>query len=393
LKQIVICDDESGFAQDYVEKLSKLKAVCKVFAIKCLTPKEIKEQFAALGRRLEASRNAKKWPDDSIMMDEISVFIIDFDLFKTNPFLTGEEVAYMVRSFSKCGLIVGLNLESRKRVFPSYFDLTLRGHPESFCDLNIDSAQLDNPGLWTDEWTGFRPWHWPQIPKYHELMEKKIACVSNNPTKPIVQLLQFDQILQLFPGSALQFLGGNPAEVTFKEFVLRSGNGLRGKDATTDEMVARIAAARVSKWLERLVLPGQDILVDAPHLVSRFPSLLEGDPKDLANWNKTADLSGNTVLPLELEKIEAFSFKESYWVSRPVWFWNRVYTSNKIKEVANPWKSVETEFAFCEDSSTFEKRELCREFYATIDSPYNQRFIHAKPFDNVDYAPKVALVQ
>ena len=65
----------------------------------------------------------------------------------------------------------------------------------------------------------------------------------------------------------------------------------------------------------------------------------------------------------------------------------------KIIEVKEPWKSEEPKFTFCEDSSTFQKKELCKEFYAAIESPYNQRFVHAKPFNEVDYAPKVFLLQ
>ena len=44
--------------------------------------------------------------------------------------------------------------------------------------------------------------------------------------------------------------------------------------------IERVAAARLGKWLERLVLPGQNVLVDAPHLVSRFPSLVAADDLD-----------------------------------------------------------------------------------------------------------------
>lgn len=259
--------------------------------------------------------------------------------------------------------------------------------------MNIDAAQLDNPGLWTNDRTGFRPWHWPQLPQYLGLMESKINDVLRNPTKPIVEFLHFEKILQLFPSFALKFLGGTPAEVTFKKFVLSSGNGLRGRDEANEEMVARIAAARISKWLERQVLSGQDILVDAPHLVSRFPTLLQGDPKDITTWNRTAALSHQDDLGINLNAIEEFAFKEKHWLSRPAWFWNSVYTCDKIKEVAEPWKAETANFAFCEDSSTFEKTEECKEFYASVDSPYNRRFVHAKQFPDVDYAPKVLLVQ
>ena len=81
------------------------------------------------------------------------------------------------------------------------------------------------------------------------------------------------------------------------------------------------------------------------------------------------------------------------WLSRPAWFWNGVYKCDKIKEVKEPWKVDEPKFVFCEDSSTFEPKDSCKEFYSAVESPYNQRFIHAKLFDAVDYAPKVLLIQ
>jgi len=392
MKQIAIYDDESRLAEEYKKRLS-VKPFSQMFKLECISEDDFEAQLAVLRNRQEAIRKGRKWTEDSIGLDKTSVFIVDFDLFQTSSFLTGEEVAYMARCFSRCGLIIGLNLESRKRVSTSYFDLALTGHPESFCDLNIDSAQIDNPGLWTDDKVGFRPWHWPLIPEYLVSMEKRVDDVLQNPTKPIMEFLHFGKILQLFPNSALKYLGGKPEEVTFEKFVRSSGNGIRGRDKSNEEMVARIGAARVSKWLERLVLSGQDIVVDAPHLVSRFSSLLLGDHDKLATWNKTTALSAKADLGIDHTYIEAFAFERSHWLSRPAWFWNDVYMNSNIKEVEEPWKAETAKFAFCEDSSTFEKHDDCREFNASVDSPYNRRYIHAVQFPDVDYAPKVLLVQ
>ena len=396
MKRIVIYDDQSGYAEEYVQRLRKgfrkMKALSEAFDIDTMNQREFDEQFSLLKERREELRQGKKWTEKSITIDEVSIFIVDYDLFKKDAFLTGEQVAYGVRCFSRCGLIVGLNLESGRRVLPTYFDLTLSGHPDSFCDLNIDSAQLDNPALWTDDKEGFRPWYWPQLPRQLDMMEYKVANVLDNQTKPIMKVLQFDKILPLFPGKVLQFLGGNPEKVTFEEFVQFSGNGLKGKDKTNEEMTARIAAARISKWLERLVLPGQDILVDAPHLVSRFPSLLQGDHQNASAWNKTTAFSEGE-LGMNSDFIKNLRFEKKRWLSRPAWLWNLVYNCSKIEEVSEPWKAETPKFCFCEDSSTFEKKKLCKEYYAPMDSPYNRRFVKATRFENVDYGPKTLLLQ
>ena len=113
-----------------------------------------------------------RWYAEKI--DNASIFIIDYDLLssqeegeeKNEEFftgsLTGEIVAYLVRCFSKCKLIIGLNQYGNNP-----FDLTLRGDLDSFADLNLGGDQLDNPNLWMGDWQDseqeFRPWSWPNL--------------------------------------------------------------------------------------------------------------------------------------------------------------------------------------------------------------------------------------
>ena len=173
---------------------------------------------------------------------------------------------------------------------------------------------------------------------------------------------------------------------------MKSGNGLRGRDKkASDEMMGRVAAARISKWFERLVLPGQEIMIDAPHLVSRYPSLLQGDPSDVETWNKTANFERFDRLGLEIKKIEDFRLKKDFWLSRPVWFWEKLSDFSEIKEVSEPWERKPTDFLFCEDSSCFYKREDCREFRADVEL-YTQRFLRSESFKGVEYRPKVRLI-
>ena len=324
-----------------------------------------------------------------------AIFIIDYDLLKSQAtkFLTGEIIAYIVRCFSKCKLIVGLNQYGHNS-----FDLTLRGHPESFADLNLGVDQLSNPDLWRGNWGGFRqryrPWYWPNLLDALGNFDKKVKKVGENLKKPICEVLDFDrELFQLLPRAVTQFIGPikgkEPAETTFQEFVMHSGNGLRpkDKDISDDKVLARIGAARISKWLERLVLPEQDFLVDAPHLVSRYPSLITDDEKKIKNWNRTAQLVACDELGLNTDLIEPYRFKKDYWVSRPVWFWDRLREDESIKEVREPWLTVKPNWVFCEDASRFYNRQECREFFADIDSPFTRRFV--KDFKKVDYRPRV----
>ena len=245
-------------------------------------------------------------------IDNASIFIIDYDLLSRQEeeeqqlftgSLTGEIVTYLVRGFSKCKLIVGLN-----QYGDNPFDLTLKGDLDSFADLNLGEYQLDNPHLWNGNWEhsrqGFRPWSWPNLCDLLRDFGKRVKDVEENLDTPISEFLDFDrELFQLLPREIVQFIEKPEKkehfQTTFREFVMESGNGLRFKDAEeldkgiNDHILARVGAARISKWLEYLVLPEQDILVDAPHLVSRYPSLITRDKKNIKTWNKVARLMGS----------------------------------------------------------------------------------------------------
>ena len=135
------------------------------------------------------------------------------------------------------------------------------------------------------------------------------------------------------------------------------------------------------------MLPEQDILVDAPHLVSRYPSLIANDKQGIKAWNRTAQLVDYRDLGLDTELLEPYRFKKDYWISRPVWFWDKLRESEKITEVIEPWKTAKPDWVFCEDASRFYNRNACREFLADTSSPFTRRF--AKGFKNVDYRPRV----
>ena len=79
-------------------------------------------------------------------IDDASIFIIDYDLLGSQAeksptgSLTGEIIAYLVRCFSRCKLIIGLN-----QYGSNPFDLTLRGDLNSFADLNFRRKTTGQP--------------------------------------------------------------------------------------------------------------------------------------------------------------------------------------------------------------------------------------------------------
>ena len=411
-QKILIYDDEQGRTEGFKRKLDAglgKAGQSQNFDVRLLKNSAFQDSITALERRRIAFRDKKNicreesTKDGAEEIDNASIFIIDYDLLGRQVeesrvgSLTGEIVAYLVRCFSRCKLIVGLN-----QYGSNPFDLTLRGDLDSFADLNLGEEQLDNPYLWKGDWgtskREFRPWYWPNLSAALRNFNKRVKDVEKNLDTSICEFLGFgSELFLLLPREIVQFIEKRKEkehfQTTFREFVKESGNGLRFKDtkvldkSINDQILARIGAARISKWLECLLLPEQDILVDAPHLISRYPSLIAGDEKKIEAWDKAAQLIGHDKLGLSTDLIEPYRFKKDHWVSRPVWFWDKLRECERIREIIEPWLSVQPDWVFCEDASYFYHRENCREFLADTASPFTQRFV--KYFDAVDYRPRV----
>ncbi len=385
-------DEERGVAAHFKERLDSVPTVTKSFEVDVLDTKALIRNLGVLeNRRASYRKGSKATSGERCDLDRASILVVDYDLFGivsdawNKRELTGEEVSYLARCFSDCGLIVGLN-----QFGDNPFDLTLKGNLDSFADLNIGGKQLDNPGLWSGDFPAFRPWHWPDIPQACDALEARAKQVAPILRHPILKSLGLRAVERNLPRSTLEFLGDGAQEVSFLEFVQSSGNALRDKDGfVPPPQAGRIAAARIFKWLERRILSGQDILVDAPHLVSRYPSLLKGNHKRVATWNSVARLAPQKDIPIRWKVIEGCRFGNNYWISRPAWFWGRVTACQDIPEAREPWSREATLFEFCEDTSRFHRRSECREFVAELDSPYVQRFIRGVP--GVDYRPRLRM--
>jgi hypothetical protein len=163
--------------------------------------------------------------------------------------------------------------------------------------------------------------------------------------------------------------GTAPDEVTVMSVIQGGRLGFKPSDQPWDEGgIERVAAARLSKWLERLVLPGQNILIDAPHLVSRFPSLAV-----VEHWDETTRLGPDASTGLNDERLSAHRFTANTWLSRPAWLWPTVSEDRSIDEVRDPFSPVKLTEFFTEDSSVFRDPSWCRPFAADVE-PFSRRF-------------------
>jgi len=385
--KILIYDDEDRLVRNYAKRLRRLKAVTDTFAVEEMSNRQFENEIDLLKKR----QRSKKELAGNSALDKTSVFVIEYDLFNApggKGLLTGERVAYLARCFSECEFIIGVN-----QFGDNPFDLTLRGHPESYADINVGAKQLDNIGLWSDHKKAFRPWYWPKVPSCLRSFRERAKDAGEYLNEPIAKVLKLDDVMKDISRSALQFLGKDTLKSTFRDFALKSGNGLKGKDKNKDDdVIATIAAARISKWVERVVLPGQDVLVDAPHLVSRYPSLLKGDKTKIETWNRTTEFNVTENSIIDKARISAFKFSKSHWITRDAWLWKPLSACQEIEEVTSPWKRKEVNLRFCEDTSSFHRRQDCVEFVIDSDSPYNRRYVRKKRFADVDYVPIVNLL-
>lgn len=385
MSKILIYDDNQVWANQLKKNLEDIPVLKSEYEIAALSQEDFDTALKKIRERRQSVREGEEWKDDPISLDRASIFVIDYDLFDTHAFLTGEDIAYLVRCFSTCGLIVALNQYPRID-----FDLTLKGHLESFADLNINGAHLSNPNLWGGEADGFYPWYWPSLPRFEQTFSNRVDDVRSNLKEPIWSVLGFEEdIFEILPRSISQFIGSDPVETTFEKFVKESGNGTRQNDAenANEEMLARVGAARISKWLERDILSELDILVDAPHLVIRYPSLIQGDQEKIEAWNMTTKRDSHTELGLDTEKIEPFRFKKQFWLSRPAWFWDGVRDCNDVLEVREPWETFQPDWVFCEDISRFYDGDDYRKFVANVESPFTRRYV--KEIEDIKYQPRV----
>lgn len=383
-KNILILDDEEQFQTDHRARLKSVPTV-KNFELPIVSVTQFSDDVAVL---LERAKHGGKAPNErETCFDSAAILFVDYRLIdlKLQGFFTGELVAYLARCFSRCGIIVGVNQFGDR-----FFDLSLCGHPNSFADLNIGAVDIENHGLWQNDWDGFRPWHWPLLPQAVEALENRV----NDLTNLDVSLFEFvgldESMVSALPRSVLEYVTSKSAadafRTTIREFITDSANGLNRKERTTEEFQRRVAAARLYKWIERFLLGGQNTLVDAPHLITRLPSLLNGE-LTVGVFNSTARFERMSALPVKAELLSKHQFVKPNWISRPAWFWEALKDDPNIDDVRDPWSRKDVPYRFCEDTSRFQTPDKCQEFVADLPSPFTRRY--AERMNGVNYIPEL----
>ncbi len=379
--KVVIVDDErrSETWESEIQKLLGDKA--KVIA---LNLEEVKKEVGAIFMRRRKFADVKS--ESSVLelgieciFDTAHILILDYDLRHmddtASEWTTGSEVAMAARAYSTVGTIVLVNRNGNNR-----FDLTMTKGNGSKADVEIGAAQVSNPGLWGQQgYDGYRPWSWPNLLKSYQSYEKAVSWIDARLDQPIFKSIGLhtgdrakERLIQRAHWLAL---GIDPTSGTFADLV-RTNSYLAPRDQASifndKKQCSRIAAAILRSWFDKIVVPSQDLLIDAPHAAYLMPWLLR-DVDDAKCWYATTSLEDPCMaFKVDLHKYE---FELPFLLSRPAFFRPTLEDDAQSKEPSGFNYNKIPDFVFCEDISRFLDFSDSKAFPCELNTAETQRYV------------------
>jgi hypothetical protein len=330
--------------------------------------------------------------------DDVDILAVDYDLLHLDDAggrTTGEGVARLARTFSKCGVIVVMNQYKGPQ-----FDLGMRGHLDSLADVNVDANLIGSPALWNDLAPAelqFDPTTWIPLAKLYAAARELSASFEAGgfgvKIMPLIGLAE-DGLSEL-SDTAFGFLSVDAettvelAGYTVDQFLQRS---------LSDELVETLknhspktlfdfAAFRIAKWLDRAVLRPMDVLIDALHLVDRLPFLMDPQKTDATNaadWSQAAAEPAQTLRWEVLEKYK--NEKASLVLGRIVFDWFRLSNDDAIDKLQDAYLDLQQDrFHLAEDTSRFVTREKLTRYRADFHNFRDRRAVERLP--DITYGP------
>jgi hypothetical protein len=396
--KVLILDDETDRAMRWQSVLSKL--VNSEFVV--YEKKDVSVLISELHRARFESRKGVFKPVNGL--DGFDLVIVDYDLLgleMENPaaWATGAELAYSMRLMSSIGPIVVVN-----QFGTNTFDLTMRRGISSYADVDVGSAQITSLGLWSSkDFQGFRPWHWPDLHREVERFSLVHGFVKENINKSVMEVLSFELEDADSPNfisyeiAALLGVGVNNKNLTFRDVVINN-SGLRVfnilekdkeiLDVMTDDQVARVCSSILIHWLEKVVLPAQEVVADAPHLCAQLPWAIDYF-QNIEKWNEVCSLDESAVPAL----FSNYHVQPDFLFSRPV-FW----AEKARRDILMP---DDFEFdclpkvQFCENLSVFSLEESASSFPSDVIAFDKKRWVRCDKesgASGVNYEPQSYLL-
>ena len=369
---------------------------------------------------LTGKSEAKSTEIDSLDFD---VVILDNNLAELNisgARHTAESIAGYIRAFTRIPYIISLNKNPHVD-----FDLRyLVGDYETKADLALNTGHLSNRELWTGQsrtsTDRFLPWYWPALDEVPTKRRRQIDFVKKHFDDSVLTALSFpEEQMEYLSRHAKGTLSpeiddssSSIKSVTFKQFFETSCRSLpirQEREKITElfgsqdtvvqglarNIVARVVAAEIDKWIRRDLLGPQDVLVDVPHLLMRMPFLLGNKADELRQWN-AAILSGRPPFGFSeniyyKEHLSRARFKYGSWVKSPCFWWQMLKSDERLNNLFFHSKVEWIDAIFCEDTSRFElasDEEIGspKEFSAEFESAWNRR--HVAVIENRTYTPR-----
>jgi DNA-directed RNA polymerase subunit N (RpoN/RPB10) len=347
--------------------LASLTEVPERFTI--TTPE--REEFARAVEAVIARRGAARADqvstqpsvDAAALIDTVDILILDADMASLR-LADGDTLAYLARCYTTCGYIVVCDQFFASRTF----DTTMQRGWRSWADLHISTDCLARPELWLRQAPfdgAFIPSHWPRLIDASELFANRLSQVQLD--ADVLDTLGFSQHdCQRLTVSQLDLFGdvdADPTAVTFDQLVAANLGEDRQPSA---QQRRRIAASIVGRWLDRLILPAANVLLDRDHLQQYYPELVP-------------DETGHGDTPLGV----LLSEPARRWFTRPACsqtFLQRALPGNRPASYPDP-----DPWVFCEDTSRFIPLSEATDLVTDLPGDRAQRFVER--LDDVDYHP------
>ena len=433
--KVLVCDDIEARGQDTIAEMDKARNKIEKASIDIRIhemfendlSKRLKQLFDDVAKHLPSDNSEKTESIDPFDHAEFDcdIVIIDNNLASLDikgARLTAEAVAGFVRAFTNARYVVSLN----KNPAVDYDLRYLVGDYQTQADLALNTHHLSNPALWTgnpqDTDDGFLPWYWPVLGSVSEKRHEQIVFIKNDIGSTIVKTLDFPQesvdylsrhaVGTLTPTAIAEDIGMQDriplSSVTFMDFFLHSCRSLpayadrerlvrQASDGNelSREVVARVVAAEIDKWLRRDVLGPQDVLVDVPHLLMRMPFLLGDKVVDVERWHDSLTI---TEPPFGMnqeiynEYIADSRFSKDRLMKSPCFWWPMLKENEALNDLFFGSNGNWPDVVFCEDVSQFrnvtpsDEDTGPKEFAAEFEGSWRRRYASLLPCKT--YSPK-----
>lgn len=392
--RVRVCDDVETVADGWV---AAIQDVTEDYDVARMA--SAKQEVSSLLLRKLAAEEGNDPLAQPCGFDDVDILAVDYDLLhldKAGGRTTGEGVARLARTFSKCGVIVVMNQFKGPQ-----FDLGMRGHLDSFADVNVDAGLVGRAALWRDlkpAGVQFDPTTWTPLPKLFAAARGLSADFEKGgfDTEIMAAIGLPEAALAELSDTAFGFINlkaettDQLAMVSVRDF-LKQSLGDDGLLATLEAYAPRIlfdfAAFRVAKWLERAVLRPMDVLVDGAHLVDRLPFMVDAGKVDVADPVDWATAAADPTGALRWDTLAKYNNeKASAALGRTVFDWYRLAEDDEIDQLQDVYLAADpVRFVLAEDTSRFVERDAVTRFRADFHNFGDRRAIER--LADITYGP------